>query len=99
MLQQGLFSHQCAHDVAWFQLLKGGGKERLVSTCLCRQEVPMVTCILLRYAKIMTKFILPAERPSAGHDPCETHLEAFEVRNYTLGWQRSEFFFFFFFAC
>jgi len=68
MLQQlGLFSHQCALDVAWFPLLKGGGKERLAGVyCLCRHEVPMVTCILLHYAKIMTKFILPGERPSAG---------------------------------
>ena len=29
MLQQGLFSHQCAFDVAWFPLLKEGGKEHL----------------------------------------------------------------------
>ena len=40
MLQQGLFSHQCALDVAWFPLLKGGGKERLVSTVCAGMKFP-----------------------------------------------------------
>ena len=34
--------------------------------CLCKHEVTMVTCILLHYAEVMTKFILLAERSSSG---------------------------------
>ena len=33
--------------------------------CLCMRQVPLVTCILLRYTKITVNFCLPAERPHA----------------------------------
>ena len=41
-----------------------GEEEREPGThCLCMCEVPLVTCILLRYTKIMVNFCSPAERP------------------------------------
>ena len=41
---------------------EGRGK-KLGVYCLHMLQVPMVTCILLRYTKITTNFSLPTERP------------------------------------
>ena len=41
-----------------------GEEEREPGThCSCMRQVPLVTCILLRYTKIMVNFCLPPERP------------------------------------
>ena len=40
-----------------------GEEEREPGThCSCMRQVPLVTCILLRYTKIMVNFCLPPER-------------------------------------
>ena len=36
---------------------------RACTHCLRMHQVPLVTCILLRYTKVAVKFCLPAERP------------------------------------
>ena len=47
------------------------------------RQVPLVTCILLRYTKINSKFCLPAKRPHCRvtYTACETPSSGFEVRN------------------
>ena len=50
-------------DIAWFPAPRGEGKRALGVYCSRMCQVPVVTCILLRYTKITTNFCLPAERP------------------------------------
>ena len=74
---------QVSADLAWFPAPRGRGKE----CCLCmRHQVPMITCILHCYTKIMTNFILPAERPYCRAMLFVQRLEGFEVRNY-IAWR------------
>ena len=51
--------------------------------CSRMRQVPLVTCILLRYTKITVNFCLLAEwlQCRDNYTPCETHTGSFEVRN------------------
>ena len=44
--------------------------------CSCMLQVPLVTCILLRYTKVNGNFCLPAERPQCKIILHMTHLRA-----------------------
>ena len=62
-------------------LCTGRIKESLLNTdCSLMCQLPLVTCILLCYTKIMVYFCLPAGRPHCWA-PCEANMGGFEVRN------------------
>ena len=51
-------------SIASFPGSRAGEEEREPGThCSRMRQVPLVTCILLRYTKINENFCLPAERP------------------------------------
>ena len=51
------------NSLAWCLVLRRRGKRVPGAYCLGLHQVPMVTCILLRYTTITTNLSLPSERP------------------------------------
>ena len=71
------------HNVASFPGSCAGEEEREPGThCLCMRQVPLVTCILLRYTlklQSISAYLLKAALHS--YTPCGTHTSDFEVKN------------------
>lgn len=72
------------NDIIGIKLVPGAdgkGKGAPGVYCLRMCEVPMVTCILLCYTKIMTNFSLPAEKKTLqGCTPCKIRSGRFEFK-------------------
>ena len=72
------------NPLALFPGSRVGEEEREPGThCSHMRQVPLVTCILLRYTKIMVNFAYLLKDYSVSYTPCKTHMGIFEVRNIT----------------
>ena len=62
--------------------MQGGGGKRACTHCSHMRQVPLVTCILLCYTKIMGSIsVYPLKGCTTCYTPCETHMGGFEVKN------------------